>query len=103
MRQKHRTARYVISLNELQQDALEKTMKKYLQTNVSEFFGMLLTEKYLSEQPKKKTDMQKADDENLSIYPHPTVPNIMLNRSELEAFYQLRGQKVPSGTFDNDL
>ena len=100
-----RKYRYSVSLTQEQYDATQELMKHFLQPDVSSLFTTFLVKEYreMKNGKGKKPDTQKADDENLSIYPHPTVPNIMLNRSELEAFYQLRGQKVPSGTFDNDL
>ena len=94
--------RYLVSLTDSQMEVSEQLMRVYGATSISSLYAFLLLETYKLYKTtwgKTKGKTDAPDDKNLAIYPHPRGFNIMLNRSELESYYELTGQAIPEGTF----
>ena len=94
-----RNKRYSVSLTEEQEVAARKLLKDYLQPDMSSLFSVLIMQAYRDSLPKKRKGEESGipDDRTASIYPHPCGDGSLLNYNELEAYYELIGQKMPSG------
>jgi hypothetical protein len=100
-RTKTKVAKYTVSVNAVQDEALKKLMSDDMQENVSTYFGMMIAEitrcragnqRRAVGRPKKS----EAEGEEEKWYPCPYDENAPpYTMDDLKAYYEFRGMPVP--------
>lgn len=88
--------RVIITLNDLQLEALKKLMETDMETNVSAYMGRFITQEVLRRENKKPVGRPKKGEEVVEYYPCPYNPeSYPYTMSELEGYYGIRHEEVP--------
>lgn len=92
--------KYNVSVNQQQQEALEKLMVEDMQYNVSSYFGMMIAEVVKGREGRKRGAVgrpkKEESDTKLAWYPCPydeTAPPYTMD--DLEGYYTYRSEPVP--------
>jgi hypothetical protein len=106
-RKKTKVAKYIVSLNEAQNEALKKLMADDLQENVNHYFGMMISEVVKGRESRRrgavgrprKVEGESEDEEEggeKKWYPCPYDENAPpYTMDDLKAYYEFRGMPVP--------
>lgn len=102
-RTKSRVAKYVVSTNQQQDEALKKLMEEDMQDNVSAYFGMMIAEITNSRQGKRRGAVgrprksETGEEEEVKWYLAPYDPKAPpYTMDDLKAYYEFRGVEVPT-------
>ena len=99
-RKKTKVAKYVVTLNEAQEEALRKLMSEDLQDNVNRYFGIMIAEVVKGREGRKRGAVgrpkKEEGDEEEKWYPCPYDENAPpYTMDDLKAYYEFRGMPVP--------
>jgi len=97
-RPKLRVRQYQVAVNKEQQEALEKLMQEDLQTNVSQYFGMMIAEvtQWREDYKTKRAGRPKKEEENQVVwYKAPDGSRTAYTIEDLENYYAFRNLPMP--------
>jgi len=87
--------RIIITLNDLQVEALDRLMQADMETNRSAYMSRFITQETLRRENKKPLGRPKKEEQEELLYPNPdkhaTFP---MTEAELIGYYQIRGEKM---------
>ena len=92
-----KSKRLIITINDLQQEALAELMKADLETNMSAYVGrLIIQEKLKREQDKGKRSVgrPKKEDEEELYYPAPYEGGGVYTKNDWEGYYNFRNKPV---------
>ena len=98
---KTKVKQFNVSVNAEQLEALEKMMKEDMQTNISQYFGLLISEVWKMREGgknKRPVGRPKKEEEEVLWYPAPYDKNSPpYTMDDLTAYYTFRSENVPEG------
>ena len=99
-RQKTKTIKFNVALNELEADMLAEMMKDDAKTEKSSYIGFLISEIYKERGDRKNKrgpgrPPKEEDPQDSNLYPHPTNPSLHVTKDEWEAYYEYNNLPIP--------